>query len=362
MEGMRAVMTLSLLAACGRFGFDGDATDAGTMSDGDNTTVDDGTVLGSCTTQTMPGIDLSSVGTTVRDIGFAQVPNGYALAFVMDQQSAVYGFQLDANLTPTSSTPVQTTPVGNNPGGYTGVSMRWDGTNLDAVVGASDNSVWLKTFTLDMNDFLVAEQRINSGMAEPSLAQVNGVPISVWYSNDALRFTFLTASGAPDGTDRLVEQIAPITSASVAAGASGTAAIVTGHNGMCRNQAIINDVTYNGEPFSSPCDRPRVRAFGSGFIAVYEVNGMIATRTISTDGVTKGAETIIGPGTQPLFMDIGSAPAIVYRTSTGLKGVDIASGNPIPGLAITAQIEAFEAAGDKLFFATAGQPRSVSCQ
>lgn len=359
---MRAIAVLALLAACGRFGFDGDGVlDASTRGSDDDATVSDGRVLGSCTVQMTTGMDLSSVGSVVRDIGFAQVPAGYALAFVMDAQSSVYGFQLDTNLTPTSSTPVQTTPVGNGGGAYTGVSMRWDGTNLDAVIGAADNSVWLKTFTLDMNDFIIAEQRTSSGLPEPALAAANGTPISVWFTNDTLYFTALSASGAPVG-DVSASTVTPIARASVASGAP--AMVITEYsNGACRYTWIASTSNYGGGPLPSACRRPRVRALdATTFIVAYEAGTNVATRTLSSDGSMVSAETIIGPGSEPIFIDVGSAPAVVYRTATGLEGVDVASGNPVPGLRITAQIDAFESAGDRLFFATAGQPRSISCK
>lgn len=330
------------LAGCGRLGFDANASSTSDAS-GDS-------VLSTCAASPMLGIDLSNVGSTVQDVAVARQPDGYAIGFLMDATSGLWGMHLDPQLVPTTQMPYHTTPVGD--GGYTKASMSWTGTTLVGSVENPGNTIYLKTFAADMTTFTTASQR-NGFHGEPSVASTAGVAISTWFDGAKLFFTDLLADGQPSGTDTILAAApAQIMTASAASGSGAMRVAFGTADGACLIGFVTSSFDHGSSPLATTCVNPHLIAVDGQWVVAYQHGAEVVTRTVTM--AATGPEVVIGPGKDPrLFTGRGGEVLVAFRDGPALQIARAATGERLAMPGLPATVDAYETT-ESTVFVTAG--------
>jgi len=348
MDGMRVVVILSLLAACGRVGFEpgGDALDGGNGSSDAPATIP------------ATGVPISSFGlgagdARAIDIAAVAIAGGYALGFILDPTSSMYGVHLDPNLAASAALPFQTSPTAGFSTDYTAVSLAWDGTNLVGSLSLNDGTMYLKTFAADMTTFTNADQRTGK-IGEPSVARAGTQGVSTWFDGSTLYFTKLMANGVTDGTDRIGGMTpSPIVTTSAA---SGDVALVVSAlaDGSCFLHSITAAAPTMGGPLAGPCANPYAVGTGTSFMLAYETSAstfVVRSITASTGSPpVRGPELLSRTGQAPRLFDAGGERLVAFIDATRLQVLRLAdSANLVVSGLPAGPPDALEVAGAYLF-------------
>jgi hypothetical protein len=306
-------------------------------------------------------LSLASLGAPVRDIAAAAVPGGYVVAFITEPRSVVWGVPISSQLAPAYSAPVQTSPVDGNTSRYTSVSMHYDGTNLLAALGSDDTNTWFKTFTLDMNDYIVAENMPDS-VFTPIVTSNATEGVTWWF--DAFGHLFTTWLAADGSVAQHVDRGVLAATPDRVAGASGDAAVIVTQTGSDCVLEFTDGAAYGGNPLTSPCAEPQLLGgHGAMYWLTLERDSEVVAEpiTISGPGATLGLVLPVGFGAHPLLLDT-SPPTVVYRTSVGWSARTVDGGPTLDVVgAPNGDADAIEAAGPYAFAVFGTTLYAITC-